>query len=71
MQPAGGIAGMGAGFLGFSATAASVVISNDAALTAFSSALRTALVGSMTPASSRLANSSVRAVEAEIALALP
>jgi hypothetical protein len=62
---------MGAGFLGFSATAASVVISNDAALTAFSSAPRTTLVRSTTLASSRLANSSVRAVEAEIALALP
>jgi hypothetical protein len=62
---------MGTGFLGFSAMAASVVISSDAALTAFSSALRTTLVRSTTPASSRLANSSVRAVEAEIALALP
>jgi hypothetical protein len=63
--------GHASGLFGFFGDRRLVVISNDAALTAFSSALPTTLVGSMTPASSRLANSSVRAVEAEIALALP
>jgi hypothetical protein len=68
MPPAGGIAGMGAGFPGFSAIAASVVISGDAALTAFSSALRTTSAGRITPASSRLSNFSLRALKPKSSL---
>jgi hypothetical protein len=68
MPPPGGIAGMGAGFPGFSAIAASLVIGSDAALNAFSSALRTTSAGSITSASSRLSNFSLRALKPKSSL---
>ena len=50
MPPPGGIPGMASVFfLGFSATIASVVISNPAIEAASCSAVRTTLVGSMMP----------------------
>src|SRR5216683_2080922 len=58
-----GIPGAASGFLGFSATAASVVISIVATLAAFSSAVRTTLVGSITPALTRSSYCSVAALK--------
>lgn len=49
----GGICGMGSFFLGFSATAASVVMSRPATEAAFWRANRVTFVGSMTPAATR------------------
>jgi hypothetical protein len=59
---------MGAGFPGFSAIAAAVVISSDAALTAFSSALRRTSAGPITPASSGFSNFSLRALKPKSSL---